>query len=86
MHPATGESIPPRSTEALALSFVALRDDLKAAQLTDPKLTQIISVLKKKPVGEFSADTLGSSKEVKKALARASHFKLASDGVLLGKT
>ena len=85
VHPATGAPIVPESPEALTLSFVALRDDLKVAQSQDPKLVQIINVLKKKLLGEFIADTLGPSREVKKARARASHFKLAADGVLLGK-
>ena len=85
VHPATGETIPPASTEALALSVSSLRDELKEAQRHDPKLTQIVGILSNKRPGEFIADSRGPSREVKKARARAAHFKLAEDGVLCGK-
>ena len=48
VHPATGNPIPPESVESLAQSFMSLRAELEAAQALDPKLVQIIGILKKK--------------------------------------
>ena len=83
--PVSGKTVEPESVESLALSLETLRDELKIAQLKDPKFVQIIGVLKKKPAGEFIAESLGPSAELKKAKARAVNFTLADDGLLLGK-
>ena len=67
----SSKPIEPESFEALAKSFVSLRDQLKLAQLQDPKLAQIIAVLEKRPIGEFIAESLGPSKEARKVRARS---------------
>ena len=83
--PTSGEIIAPDSVEAISVTLKTMREELKAAQQKDPKLVQVFGVLSKKKLGEFISDALGPSPEVHRAKARACHFKVASDGVLLGK-
>ena len=77
-----GQEVVSGSGESVSLQLGSMRDELKVAQRRDPRLAEIIAFLEKKPAGEFLA---APRRDMRRTKVRADEFKLAEDGVLLGK-
>ena len=70
-------------TEQLRTGLAGLRGQLAAAQRQDPRLTQIISYLKKEPAGSYLAEP--RSGQLAETRARAYKYRLTNDNLLVAK-
>ena len=81
--PSSGPRVIPGGIEGMRTSLHGLRNGMKKAQLSEPRLTQIIPFLCKTPAGPYLAEPrIARGKRVK---LRASNYRLADDGLLLSK-
>jgi hypothetical protein len=87
--PASSSEAPPASvvgvpvvSPQLSANLSVLRTELAAAQRQDPRLSQIISYLEKKPAGTYLVQP---RTELAKVKHDAESYRLAADGVLILK-
>lgn len=70
------------ASSLLAADLHGMRKELKEAQRKDPALTQLISLLEKRPAGEY---LVNPRSELRKVRAHVDEYTLAEDGLLLRK-